>query len=282
MVDSDGYQSMITEYQPTENSHSIEPSLLKVRVFTSKGVYGMQDKSYITIQGWMRTELDLSGNDLLVYAIIYGFSQTSNQYFTGSLQYLADWCGATKQGIMKNLNNLVDRGLINKVKNGANSVAYYTTEFNGHTTEFNTTIKHSLINNIDNTIEDKKENIIINNNTEFFGKIKNTKKKSLYEKCYDHILEFTNNVGLIEALNDYLKMRLQMKDKPLYENSWKGMLNKLSKMDNQLEVVNTSIERGWASFFEQKSYNKKGKEVFGEDEHIASEKGEFISSGENF
>ena len=111
----------------------------------------MQDKSYVTIQGWMRTELDLRGNDLLVYAIIYGFSQTNNQKFTGSLQYLADWCGATKQGIMKNLTNLVDRGLIEKTDkyiNGIKFVEYYATEFNGG-------VKHSLINNIEkDNIED--------------------------------------------------------------------------------------------------------------------------------
>ena len=130
----------------------------------------------------------------------------------------------------------------------------------------------------------KLENITIinnSNNTEFLGKIKNTKRKSLYDKCYDHILEFTTNVGLIDALTEYLQMRLQMKEKPLYENSWKGMLNKLAKMDNQIDVVNTSIERGWASFFEQKSYSK-GKEKFGEDDNIQSVKGEFESSGETF
>lgn len=132
-------------------------------------------------------------------------------------------------------------------------------------------------NSLDNDI------ITINsNNTEFLGKIKSTKKKSLYDKCYDHILEFTNNVGLIDALTEYLQMRLQMREKPLYENSWKGMLNKLAKMDNQLEVVNTSIERGWASFYEKKSQFKKGKEVFGEDDDIKSVKGEFESSGETF
>ena len=80
----------------------------------------------------MRTELELKGNDLMVYAIIYGFSQTENQKFTGSLQYLADWCGATKQGIMKNLKNLIDAGLIIKeerTENNVKFVSYYTTEF---------------------------------------------------------------------------------------------------------------------------------------------------------
>ena len=36
----------------------------------------MNADNYINIQGWMRTDLDLKGNELLVYAIIYGFSQT--------------------------------------------------------------------------------------------------------------------------------------------------------------------------------------------------------------
>lgn len=111
---------------------------------------------------------------------------------------------------------------------------------------------------------------------------KTPRRKSLYDKCYDMILEFTNNVGLIDALIDYLQMRLQMKDKPLYANSWKGMLNKLAKMDNQIDVVNTSIERGWASFFEPNKSYSKGKAVFGEDDNIKSVKGEFISSGEDF
>ena len=231
----------------------------------------MQDKSYVTIQGWMRTELDLRGNDLLVYAIIYGFSQTQNQKFTGSLQYLADWCGATKQGIMKNLTNLVDRGLIEKEEKyigGVKLVEYYTTEFN-------TPIKLILINNTNI------DNIGISNNKLFEIKEKIPKKKSLYDKCIDEINFFTKDIGLIDALTEYLKIRLQMKEKPLYLGTWQGMLKKLAKMDNQIDVVNTSIERGWASFFEQKSYSK-GKEKFGEDDNIKSLKGEFDSSGETF
>lgn len=140
--------------------------------------------------------------------------------------------------------------------------------------------------NISNT--KKEENTItINSNIgeEFFGKIEKSKNKrgNLYSKCYDLILEYTNNLGLQSALADYLTIRLQMKDKPLYGvNQWKGLLNKLAKMDNQLDVVNNSIENGWASFYPPKSYNKKGKEKFGEDDNIKSVKGEFDSSGETF
>ena len=37
----------------------------------------------------MITELELKGNELLVYAIINGFSQSEDQEFSGSLSYLA-------------------------------------------------------------------------------------------------------------------------------------------------------------------------------------------------
>ena len=43
----------------------------------------VSDNNYINIQGWMVSKLNLKGNDLLIYAIIYGFSQTNNQRFTG-------------------------------------------------------------------------------------------------------------------------------------------------------------------------------------------------------
>lgn len=109
--------------------------------------------NYITIQGWMRTKLDLKGNDLLVYAIIFGFTQAESHRFSGSLQYLADWCGATKQGIVKNLNTLIEKGLIKKEDryfNGVKYVEYYTTQFNGSPTQLVDGIQQSLPNNIDN------------------------------------------------------------------------------------------------------------------------------------
>lgn len=94
----------------------------------------INDENFIVIQGFMINELKLKGNELLVYAIIYGFSQDSEQRFTGSLQYLADWTNSTKQGIIKNLKSLIEKEFIQKETktiNGVNFVEYYTTKFNG-------------------------------------------------------------------------------------------------------------------------------------------------------
>lgn len=91
----------------------------------------VKSSNFFTVQGWMLNDLELKGNDLLVYAIIYGFTQTGNQWFTGSIKYLAEWTRSTKQGIQKNLENLLEKGLIEKknfVQNNVNLVAYRTTE----------------------------------------------------------------------------------------------------------------------------------------------------------
>ena len=112
----------------------------------------MKEENYIVIQGWMRERLKLKGNELLVYAVIYGFSQAEQQRFTGSLQYLADWCGASKQGVLNNLKALLEKGLIKReerVINGVKFVEYYTTQFNGVLNKVEQGIKLSLPNNID-------------------------------------------------------------------------------------------------------------------------------------
>lgn len=88
----------------------------------------INDGTYITIQGWMRTELKLSGNELIVYAIIYGFSQNKQGEFTGSVQYLADWVGCTKRTVTTILRKLVDEELVKKtvvqLDNNSKRVSY--------------------------------------------------------------------------------------------------------------------------------------------------------------
>ena len=88
----------------------------------------ISDGNYITIQGWMRTDLKLSGNELIVYAIIYGFSQNKQGEFTGSVQYLADWVGCTKRTVTTILRKFVDEELVKKtvvqLDNNSKRVSY--------------------------------------------------------------------------------------------------------------------------------------------------------------
>ena len=70
----------------------------------------------------MVTELGLKGNELLIYALIYGFSQTENQWFTGTLKYMAEWTNSTKHGVQKALRSLLDKVFIEKNETDNNGV----------------------------------------------------------------------------------------------------------------------------------------------------------------
>jgi len=88
--------------------------------------------------------------------------------------------------------------------------------------------------------------------------------KSLYQKCDDLIQTFTPNLKLQTKIREYLKMRLEMKDKPLYYGTWKGTLDKLVDLSGSDEsvmydIVCRSIENGWASVYPQSSTNKTTK-----------------------
>ena len=84
----------------------------------------LKKESFFTIQAFMRNELNLKGNELLIYAIIFGFSQIENQFFTGSLNYLADWTGASRTTIKRTLINLLKKGLLEKETIFKNGVRY--------------------------------------------------------------------------------------------------------------------------------------------------------------
>lgn len=74
------------------------------------------NQTYLTIQGWMISELGLSGHELILYAIIYGFSQDGFNKFQGSLSYLSQWTGASKEHICRLLKKMCDDGLIRKTE----------------------------------------------------------------------------------------------------------------------------------------------------------------------
>lgn len=74
----------------------------------------LNSDSYLVIQSWMVTGLKLKGLDLMLYAIIYGFSQDGQSSFSGSLSYLMEWTNSSNLGVRKSLNHLIDLGLIDK------------------------------------------------------------------------------------------------------------------------------------------------------------------------
>lgn len=220
----------------------------------------VNNENYINIQGWMINELKLSGNSLLVYAIIYGYSQDGESVFSGSLQYLADWCNATKQGIQKNLKELIDRGFIQKqeyIKNNQKFCEYSCILCN----KVVYPMQQSCINNIEDNIDTKK---ISNNKLLDITAPEKPKKKNLYTKCSDYITQYTNNIPLQDALYRFLDLRLEIAKKegrPFYYNMWPSIVNELDKLakdsDTAIKIVEQSITKGWKGFYALKTYNNQ-------------------------
>lgn len=85
----------------------------------------IKKESFFTVQAFMVNDLKLKSNELLIYAIIFGFSQIENQYFTGSLNYLAEWTGISSKTTVKTiLNGLLAKGLLEKEDIYKNGVKY--------------------------------------------------------------------------------------------------------------------------------------------------------------
>lgn len=110
--------------------------------------------NYISVQGFMVRDLQLKGNELLVYAIIYGFSQAENQVFNGSLQYLSDWTNSTKRSVMTCLKSLVEKGYIGKnekIINGVKFCEYYATNFAGVVKNLPYPMEKSYVGGVENS-----------------------------------------------------------------------------------------------------------------------------------
>lgn len=200
----------------------------------------VKDRAYITIQSFMVNELKLKGNELLVYAIIYGFSQADGQTFSGNLQYLANWTSSTKQGVIKNLKSLIDKGFIVKKENYINGVKfceYYSTEFNGVLNIVEQGIKLSLPNNIkDNIIYNTKEN----NNTNVLLKEKEKFVPPTIDEIKAYCKERKNKVNAQTFFDYYDVNDWKDKDGKKVKN-WKQRIiswekNNYAKGEEQLSI----------------------------------------------
>lgn len=194
-------------------------------------------ETYIVVQGWMRTDLNLSGNELLLFALIYGFCQRE-QRFTGSLKYIMNWLDVSKPTAIKLINTLIEKGIIRRFEDYQNNIKFCeydipeflfngggkeilppVNNFNGGGKEilpevvkkFNRGGKETLPNNtINNTINNSINIPIINEEKkQKFDPYVNNPIVDFYKTQYKEIIGFSPRVGtaqinkLIELYNDY-------------------------------------------------------------------------------
>lgn len=223
-------------------------------------------ENYITIQGFMLTDLKLKGNELLIYACIYGFSQAENQVFNGSLQYLADWTNSTKQGVIKCLKSLLEKEYIVKTEktiNGVKFCEYYATELNTVLNKVEYPIKQSSTDGIQQSLPN---NISFNN---LSNNDSDKEERKRVAASFDSLIEnflLTYIDGLEERkkvkslLGDWLKVR-KAKRAAMTDRSIELNLNKLDRLaaESNLSIADYLEEvicKGWTAFYPIKDYSK--------------------------
>lgn len=71
-----------------------------------------QKNGYVVLQRFMIDGLGLTGDELIVYAIIYGFCQDGRSSCRCSRSYFAYWLGKSKTTVNRIIDTLVAKGYV--------------------------------------------------------------------------------------------------------------------------------------------------------------------------
>lgn len=73
----------------------------------------IKNESFYQVKGFMINELNLKGNELIVFAIIHTIKECGGVFY-GSRNYLAQFTNSTIRSVQSSLNKLVIKGLLKK------------------------------------------------------------------------------------------------------------------------------------------------------------------------
>lgn len=139
----------------------------------------MRNENFYVVQGWMMSELGLSGNELICYAVIFGATQGGQTVFKESRTYLSEWMNATLPTVDKCLKSLVEKKYLVK----------HTEIINGVKFNMYRAVSFDFITHKESLVGGSKESLGLTNNTN--NKITNEidssisqSDKELFEKCW--------------------------------------------------------------------------------------------------
>lgn len=159
----------------------------------------VKDGSYVCIQSFMVNELHLSGNELIIYAVIFGFSQDEESWFVGSRSYLADWCQTSRVTVSNNLAKLCEKGLIEKrtrIENGVTFNDYRVCKnFPGVGKNFDGGVQKSCRGGVQESLP---HNIEIDNIDDTINKEKNSTTRHKYGE-YKNVLLTDSDMEKLQA-----------------------------------------------------------------------------------
>lgn len=252
----------------------------------------MRKDGYVVVQPWMIQDYNLKSNELLVYALIWGFSQDEQSCFYGSVSYIMDYFSLSKNTVLSILGGLEEKGLLRKWSETVNGrptnryAALRPAECSAVSDGCKscTSAKNAPVQNMHSDgcksctstgaeIAPKKEKEKANNNKPRAGARGEPSSLTVGE-VFD---EFSRGGpgGLYDALMDFDQHRqaLAKKDKkklwtPLVAKkickSIKRLVDEAGVQDRTgyaIAVLNQSIENGWTGVFAVKDFVDKAPAV---------------------
>lgn len=252
------------------------------------------------VHSWMLTSLELKGNELIAYAIIYKYSDIKGQKFVVSIRKLAEIMNVSKNTAQAVLDSLIKKGFIHSVDTDFIVTAYrvdldlienFSVSETGTVPKTGTPQKSQEkqgstgISNQESvpktgTLENKKINNI--NNINNINKLanKNTRKQggllrggststSKYSTMLSQLLAFcrTNFYTRTEqqdyvfkALKQYLDYRIKFKLEP---EQWQAILDSIKNFDaeNIARRVQTALAGGYKILVPSWEVNKPQRRV---------------------
>lgn len=198
-------------------------------------------------------------------------------YFYSTRDNIEENTGLSEHYQRKALSTLYELGIITIEKRGLPAKNYYKINFDVLLSIIEESScqrrrqqdTESVNLNNNKQTKSKKENKnsskeeLHSGNFQFGSKQSKPKKENLFTKCVNQIDDFVdrNNCdnSVRRKLISYLNFRLEVKDKPLYTNMWKGMLSKLETLNKDgydyETVIAYSLERGYLSFYAPNNFS---------------------------
>lgn len=204
----------------------------------------IREENYYIVHGWMIRELHLKGIDLSVYAIIYGFSQDGETVFSGSIQYLCDFCGGcSRPTVINALKRLTEAGLLNKETQTVNGVT-----FNRYSAVL------PPVKKIDGVGKEILQHPVKNfdGGSKNFLPNKEVNKEEQDKEVYKE--EYTGDKEIDAAIDEWLQYKKERREayKP---TGLKAFLTTIRKAIDQngkqsvIEAIHTSMANGWKGLF---------------------------------
>lgn len=210
---------------------------------------------------WLNEELTML--EKVIFVEIDSLDGPEHCY--ASNEYFATFCNCSESKVSKAIKKLKELGMIEEIAfDGRHRKLRVVKSAMQSSKKCYPESQKVQSNNIASKTNNNKKVVSKDTTTEFqFGsKQSKPKKENLYTKCVQLIdsYDFSTWGNIRSMLLNYLNFRLSVKDKPLYTNIWKGMLNKLANLcvddiSKYEQVIQYSLERGYLSFYEPKNYS---------------------------